>query len=42
MGARAAGLGAVLLDPVGLYDGFDCLRVQKLSDIVRFTETHNC
>lgn len=42
VGARSAGLGAVLLDPVGLYDGYDCLRVQKLSDIARFTETGNC
>lgn len=33
VGARAAGLGAVLLDAAGLYEGYDCPRVRTLDEI---------
>ncbi len=33
VGARAAGLRAVLLDPVGLYEGYDCPRVRTLGEL---------
>jgi putative hydrolase of the HAD superfamily len=33
VGARAAGLGAVLLDASGLYDGYDCPRVRALAEL---------
>ena len=33
VGGRAAGLRAVLLDPAGLYDGYDCLRVRSLGEL---------
>jgi HAD superfamily hydrolase (TIGR01509 family) len=35
LGARAAGLRAVLLDAAGLYPEADCPRVQSLDDLVR-------
>jgi putative hydrolase of the HAD superfamily len=31
VGARAAGIGAILLDAAGLYDGCDCPRVRTLA-----------
>jgi putative hydrolase of the HAD superfamily len=34
VGARAAGLRAVLLDPDGLYDGCDCARVRKINEVI--------
>jgi putative hydrolase of the HAD superfamily len=34
VGARAAGLRAVLLDEAGLYDDADCPRVRSLADLV--------
>jgi len=33
VGARAAGLHAVLLDVAGLYDGFDCPRIRAFADL---------
>jgi len=33
VGARNAGLRAVLLDPFGLYDGYDCPRVRSLDEL---------
>ena len=33
VGARAAGLRAVLLDPTGLYDAYDCARVRTLGEL---------
>jgi HAD superfamily hydrolase (TIGR01509 family) len=33
VGARAAGLGAVLLDPAELYVGYDCPRVRTLGEL---------
>jgi putative hydrolase of the HAD superfamily len=33
VGARAAGLHAVLLDVARLYDGFDCPRIQRLPEL---------
>lgn len=33
VGARAAGLGAVLLDVAGLYDGCDCPRIRAFSEL---------
>jgi len=33
VGARAAGLRAVLLDPAGLYDRYDCARVRTLGEL---------
>ena len=39
VGARAAGLRAVLLDPDGLYDQYDCARVRTLDELAdRLTE----
>jgi putative hydrolase of the HAD superfamily len=32
-GARSAGLDAVLLDPAGLYAGFDCRRIRALGEL---------
>jgi len=32
-GARAAGIRGVLLDPLGLYEGFDCERVRSLGEL---------
>jgi putative hydrolase of the HAD superfamily len=34
LGARAAGLRAVLLDEAGLYEGADCRRVRSLAELV--------
>jgi putative hydrolase of the HAD superfamily len=34
IGARAAGLQAVLLDAAGLYDGYDCPRIGSLGELV--------
>lgn len=34
VGARAAGLPAVLLDVAGIYDGVDCHRVRSLGELV--------
>ncbi|MEW5981024.1 MAG: HAD family hydrolase [Acidobacteriota bacterium] len=34
VGARSAGLPAVLLDPAGMYEGVDCLRVRSLGEYV--------
>ena len=39
VGARAAGLDAVLLDPAGLYEGFDCPRVRSLGELADRLET---
>jgi putative hydrolase of the HAD superfamily len=33
VGARAAGIAAALLDPSGLYDGYDCPRVRALDEL---------
>jgi putative hydrolase of the HAD superfamily len=33
VGARAAGLHAVLLDIAGLYDGYDCPRIRAFADL---------
>jgi HAD superfamily hydrolase (TIGR01549 family) len=33
VGARNAGLRAVLLDPTGLYEGYDCPRVRSLDEL---------
>lgn len=33
VGARAAGLQAVLIDPARLYDGVDCLRIHALPEL---------
>ena len=33
MGARAAGIRAVLLDAAGLYEGYDCARVRALDEL---------
>lgn len=38
VGARAAGLRAVLLDERGLYEGVDCPRVRSLAELVRLVE----
>ena len=35
VGARAAGLRAVLLDQAGLYPGADCPRVSSLAELVK-------
>ena len=34
VGARRAGLGAILLDTAGLYEGADCVRVRNLAALV--------
>ena len=34
VGARSAGLGAIMLDEADLYAGCDCLRVRSLTDLV--------
>jgi putative hydrolase of the HAD superfamily len=34
LGARSAGLQAVLLDPCGLYEGFDARRISSLDELV--------
>ncbi len=39
-GARAAGLRAVLLDPAGLYSGFDCPRASSLSALAEDLTQH--
>jgi putative hydrolase of the HAD superfamily len=36
VGARSAGLRALLMDPYDLYRGFDVERVKSLDDVVRF------
>jgi len=33
VGARAAGLNAVLLDAGGLYDGYDCPRIRAFAEL---------
>ena len=38
VGARAAGIGAILLDAAGLYDGCDCPRVRTLNGLVEQLE----
>jgi len=38
VGARAAGIDAVLLDPAGLYEGFDCPRVRSLGELAEQLE----
>ncbi len=38
VGARAAGIRAVLLDAAGLYDNVDCPRVSSLSELVTVIE----
>lgn len=35
-GARSAGLAAVLLDPQGLYDGYDVDRVRRLPELLEY------
>jgi HAD superfamily hydrolase (TIGR01509 family) len=37
-GARGAGLDAVLLDPAGLYAGFDCRRIRSLGELPQLVE----
>jgi putative hydrolase of the HAD superfamily len=34
VGARAAGIAAVLMDAADLYAGFDCIRVRSLGELV--------
>jgi putative hydrolase of the HAD superfamily len=34
VGARSAGLDALLLDPLGLYEGVDCERIQRLGQLL--------
>lgn len=41
LGARAAGLQAVLFDKSGLYAGFECHRVKKLEEFVRRVEEND-
>ena len=36
VGARAAGLAAVLVDGGGLYDGYDCPRIRRLAELPAF------
>jgi putative hydrolase of the HAD superfamily len=38
VGARNAGLRAVLLDPFGLYEGYDCPRVRSLDELAEGVE----
>ena len=38
VGARSAGISAVLLDPANLYDEYDCVRVQSLTELVDLLE----
>jgi FMN phosphatase YigB (HAD superfamily) len=33
LGARAAGLNAVLIDELGTYDGLDLPRIRKLAEL---------
>jgi putative hydrolase of the HAD superfamily len=33
VGARAAGIRAVLVDQAGLYEGVDCVRVRSIEDL---------
>jgi HAD superfamily hydrolase (TIGR01549 family) len=40
MGARATGLRAVLIDPLDLYLGYDCVRVRTLSELVAWVDQH--
>jgi HAD superfamily hydrolase (TIGR01509 family) len=39
VGARAAGIGAILLDAAGLYDDCDCPRVRTLSGLVELLDS---
>jgi HAD superfamily hydrolase (TIGR01549 family) len=39
-GARAAGIGPVLLDSANLYPGCDCPRVQSLTELVAWVDAH--
>jgi putative hydrolase of the HAD superfamily len=39
VGARAAGLRAVLLDEMGLHDGIDCPRVRSLTELAELVNT---
>jgi putative hydrolase of the HAD superfamily len=39
VGARAAGLSAVLLDAADLYGGFDCQRVRTLDELVKMLKS---
>jgi HAD superfamily hydrolase (TIGR01509 family) len=39
VGARAAGIGAILLDAAGLYDGCDCPRVRTLNGLVELLDS---
>jgi putative hydrolase of the HAD superfamily len=34
VGARAAGLSALLLDAANLYEGYDCARIRRISELV--------
>jgi HAD superfamily hydrolase (TIGR01509 family) len=38
-GARAAGIGAILLDAAGLYEGCDCPRVRTLNGLVEWLDS---
>jgi HAD superfamily hydrolase (TIGR01509 family) len=40
VGARAAGLHALLLDPFGLYEQYDCPRIQSLAEIAGWVRTY--
>jgi HAD superfamily hydrolase (TIGR01509 family) len=42
VGARAAGIRAVLLDPDGMYEGFDCARVRTLDELADQLQIANC
>jgi putative hydrolase of the HAD superfamily len=41
MGARAAGLAALLLDATGLYERYDCPRIQRLGEVASWVKTWN-
>jgi len=40
VGARAAGIDAILLDAADLYGGYDCVRVRSLGALVRLLANH--
>jgi putative hydrolase of the HAD superfamily len=40
VGARAAGLAAVLLDAAALYEGYDCPRIRRISELVGVVSGH--
>ena len=40
IGARAAGLGAVLIDAAGLYVSYDCPRIRRVSELIGVVGGH--